>query len=241
MALTWSEKFDSLSVISVPGIVTEADWILEARDPSRVSLVDGGGVRLHTEPGDNHIAWSGDMERCDLYRCHRGTADPEVYRNGTSQWWAHELILPEDFQLPHGESTNVFDFHNTGDSLSASMAINFGNFNQPDWTWGNLQLQRVWGTNPMKPTILSHVLGNPKRNIPYRFLYQVRWSDKSDGYFRAWLNGELVVTDGGPTLFPGQGVYLKLACYRYPTNPNAACSVIHRSVRLGTSRNSVEN
>lgn len=237
----FTERFTSLDTLTLPGVVNPAaNWILEARDLTRATLVPGGGIKLTALPGDTEIAHSGAMVRCDLYQCHPGTADPVVYGNATSLWLAHEFLLTDDYVLPNGESTNVFDLHNTGQSLSASMSIGFGNWNQPEWTWGRLQLQRLWGTNPMKPFSLSHILGPPKRNELYRFLYQMRLSDKSDGYFRAWLNDELVVMDGGPTLFPKQGVFVKLANYRSQTTPAAPSSVVHKGIRIGATRASVE-
>lgn len=238
MALTWQSDFSTPATLA-------RDFVIQAKDPSRATLVDcdrtgGKALRLHTEPGDTDIAGSGTMERCDAYRCVPSTADPFVHNKGSSFWFAHSILLPDDYQLPKGEATNLADFHNSIPGPGqANMSIGFGNWNQPEATWGRLQLQRAVG-DPLKPTIYVVDLGVPVRNAWYDCLYHVRWSEKADGYFDAWVNGRLVMEHAGPTLYAGQGVYFKAANYRYPTTPNAACSVIHDRVRLGTMRASVE-
>lgn len=222
------------------------EFAVQARDPSRVTLVDNGAggkaVRLTTLPGDDHIVNSGAMERCDLYQIIPGTLGPVVFGNGTTQWWRHRFMIPDDYPLPNGESAVLFDFHNTGDSAAASMHVDFGNWNQPEWAWGLLQIQRFFGNDPMRPDTLAHVIGRPVRNAWYDCLYNVRWSDKTDGYFRAWVNGKLICMDGGRTLFPGQGVYLKLANYHLPVRGSETlpASVIHDHVIMGATRASVQ-
>lgn len=242
--LTWKEDFSSLDVIGVPGVISAATWMRESKDASRVTLIPcarsgGTSLRLHTEPTDTDIEWSGTMARCDIYRCHKGTADPEVYGNGSSFWFAHSIMLPDDFQAPSGTSYVLADFHNTGKSASASFHVNHVNtWNGNTENLGLLQLQRFIGSDPMNPSSHAVLLGPPQKNVWYDFLYHVRWSEKGDGYFDAWMNGRLVMQHEGPTLFPGQGVFWK--CANYWTPNGKASSVIHDRIRLGTTRASVE-
>src|SRR6266581_3912192 len=86
--------------------------------PGRASIVpigrDGStSVRLHTEPGDNNVAGSGDMERDDLYLSVPGTADPLVFNQGEEHWWAHSILFPNDFAIPTWQMYVVSDFPHT--------------------------------------------------------------------------------------------------------------------------------
>jgi hypothetical protein len=93
------------------------------------------------------------------------------------------------------------------------------------------------------------VVGPIEKNKWYDFVYHVRWSSGADGFFDAWVNGRKVLTHRGPTLYVGQGVYLKLANYHNPVcDPFPACigthrasSVIHDRVIRGTTALSVSS
>jgi hypothetical protein len=84
-------------------------------------------------------------------------------------------------------------------------------------------------------------IGVPARNTWYDFVYHVRWSSGSDGFFDAWVNGVRKLSHRGPTLYAGQGAYFKLANYHTPLcDPYPACvgsgppsSVIYDRVVLG--------
>ncbi len=86
-------------------------------------------------------------------------------------------------------------------------------------------------------------IGQLNKNVWYDFVYHVRWSSKPDGFFDAWVNGNRVLSHRGPTLYAGQGVYLKLANYHNPIcDPYPACigkhkasSVIHDRIIRGTT------
>lgn len=61
-------------------------------------------------------------------------------------------------------------------------------------------------------------IGKIVRNAWYDFVYHVKWSSGSDGFFNAWVNGVQVLAHTGPTLYEGTdgttlGCYLKLANY----------------------------
>src|SRR5262249_14974742 len=96
----------------------------QSKVPGRASLThisrDGGtALRLHTAPGGTGVVHSGTMERDDVYLAKPGTADPEVYGEGTQQWWAHSILFPDDFTVPTSyQGYNVLDFHNTGPGQS---------------------------------------------------------------------------------------------------------------------------
>ena len=93
------------------------------------------------------------------------------------------------------------------------------------------------------PTVIMEDAGNQYsyganigplvKNVWYDFVYHVKWSSGSDGYFQAWVNGVLKLDHHGPTLYSGYGVYLKLANY-HPAFGQSS-SVIHDRVIRGTT------
>lgn len=223
------------------------DFVVQAKDPTRASLVPcertgGQALRLHTEPGDDHIVGSGDMRRCDKYQCIRGTENPVLYLDGTSKFYAHSVWFPPDFQEPAGNVYNVFDFHGYPDTLgpAANFHLCFSHWNSDPTglRLGQLQFLRFWG-DPSNPKWSTVILGKIVRERWYDFVYYVRWSSHDDGFFRAWLDGKLVMAHTGPTLYVGGSVYMKLANYHSPLPDTPASSVIHDRVRVGTTWASV--
>ena len=226
-------------------------FIEQARVSGRATLTslsrDGGtALRLHTEPGDYNVVGSGMMERDDVYLATPGTADAEIYGEGVEQWWAHSILFPDDFVMPTQQSYVVFDFHNTGSGAGqANFHVAFepsDDITTPISQPGQLKFiaHNDWGR-------YGAVIGQVQKNYWYDFVYHVRWSSGSDGLFYAWVNGKLVLQHQGPTLYSGQGVYLKLANYHQPVcTPYPACagsdqpsSVIHDRVIRGTTAQSV--
>lgn len=209
--------------------------------PGRATIVGVGrdgatGVRLHTEPGDNNVAGSGDAERNDLALSQEMTDGYE----GREQWWAHSILFPDDYVDPPMSTGSdwhwgaVFGFHNTASGPGQ------GNF--------TLLAMPATAITPDRPTGLSFLgygganngdggftapIGPVVRNTWYDFVYHVRWSPGPDGFFSAWVNGVKLLTHRGPTLYAGQGVYLKPA--NYHSAFGQASSVIHDRVIRGSS------
>jgi hypothetical protein len=126
---------------------------------------------------------------------------------------------------------------------SSNFHINFAP--QADTTQpGNLVFRGYGGAENMaNPYGAVAVAGPVAKNVWYDFVYHVRWSSEPDGFFDAWVNGVQKLHHVGPTLYSGQGVYLKLANYHTPVcEPYPACigshspsSVIHDRVVRGTT------
>lgn len=237
----------------------EGGFISQCKDPSRITLVpiarDGNtAVQLTTLPGDNGIAGSGEMERCDLILSQELTDGYE----GHEAWWAHSVYAPQAAQLPTWQSYVLFDFHNTlsGPGQANFMLNHRRQINpvtgQEDVTKpGILQFSGYGGeVNGAGYYAADALLGPMQKNVWYDFLYHVRWSSGPDGFFDAYVNGVQKLWRRGPTLYAGQGVYLKLANYHNPVcDPYPACiggkdhfasSIIHDRVRRGATRESVE-
>lgn len=205
----------------------------QAKVPGRATMVRVAGVsavRLHTEPGDNNVNGSGDYERNDL-TLDQSTSDGY---EGHEHWWAHSVWFPDDYvdppiSLATWNGGVVADFHNTA---SGAGQANFQieamptEATSPDRPTG-LNFQIAYGIQS-SPTTQLFPIGPVVRNVWYNFVYHVKWSSGTDGYLDAWVNGVQMMTYRGPTLYAGQGVYLKLA--NYHSAFRQASSVIHARV-----------
>jgi hypothetical protein len=202
----------------------------QAKVRGRASLVRGGrtggyAVRLHTAPGDNNVYGSGRAERTDLSLSEEATDCSQ----GREAWWAHSILFPDDYVAPlSGGWGVVFDFHHTGRTGQANFHVDA----MPE----GLRL-RGYGGPVIDGGHYEAVLGPVRRGAWYDFVYHVRWSSGPDGWFRAWVNGAKALDHRGPTLYSGQGCYLKLA--NYHSAFGRASSVIHDRVIRGATPEAV--
>lgn len=222
---------------------TNYGFFEQSKVPGRATMVNVFGrpsVRLHTEPGDTDVAGSGLNDRNDLTLSQQTSDGYE----GKEHWWAHSILFPDDYINPPAPAPGgwnwgvVFDFHNT--TLGAWQA-NFQIDTLPD-NYGGLRLRGYGGINSGDGEFTAPI-GIYRKNVWYDFVYHVKWSSGTDGFFDAWLRigtetiGRRLLQHKGPTLYQGQGVYLKLANYHTPHGK--ASSVIHSRVLRGTTAGSV--
>jgi hypothetical protein len=211
----------------------------QAKVAGRATLVTVGGVtavRLHTEPGDNNVAGSGSNERNDLTT---SQATSDGYE-GKEHWWAHSILFPDDYVDPPESSSSswnfgiVADFHNTTNGAGqANFQVNAmpATAIASDRPTG-LSFKIAYG-DQTSPTEAIYPIGPVVRNQWYNFVYHVKWTSGTDGFFDAWVNGVQMMAYRGPTLYAGQGVYFKLANYHTPHGQPS--SVIHaRVIRSAT-------
>ena len=198
------------------------------------------GLRLHTEPGDNNVAGSGDMERDDVWLSQQATDGYE----GREQWWAHSILFPSDFAVPTWQNYVLLDFHNTtAGAWQANFHVLFQR--QTDTTKPGLLTFLGYGGVNSADGRYSATIGEIQKNVWYDFVYHVKWSSGPDGLFEAWVNGKKMLSHTGPNMYAGQGVYLKLANYHvpvcdpYPGCTGPASSVIHDRVIRGTTPQAV--
>jgi hypothetical protein len=205
---------------------TECGFSLQARSSSRATLVAPGrdgarAVRLRTESGDSNLFGSGSSERADL-SLSQGNTDCS---QGKEAWWAHSVMFPNDYVPAANGFGVVMDFHHTGSSGQA-------NFHLDSSRWdGQLHFRGYGGSQDQNH--YETVIGPVAKNQWYDFVYHVRWSSGSDGFMRAWVNGVKKLDRRGPTLYAGQGCYLKLANYHSPFGQGT--SIIHDRVIRGTT------
>lgn len=217
----------------------------QSKRAGRVSLLQVAGmpgVRLQTRPGDSNVQGSGDAERTDLALSQRASD----CHQGREHWWAHSILFPDDYVAPP-ESTEttwnwgvVADFHNSAPGASQAnfqvMAMPATAIS-PDRPTG-LSFQIAWG-NQARPSTYSAPIGAVVKNEWYDFVYHVRWSSQGDGFFDAWVNGKKRMAYRGPTLYPNQGCYFKLA--NYHSAFGTPTSVIHARVIRGLTARAVSS
>jgi hypothetical protein len=214
----------------------------QAKAPDRISLVEVAGVsgvRLRTLPGDQGIAGSGNAERADLVLSPEATGCFQ----GQEQWWAHSLLFPSDYTLPVATPAIswpwgvVFDFHHTGSTGQANFQIEVSG-DPPQLSFAISAGAMVSNGAPGSPT-RRWPIGAVVKNRWYEFVYHIKWSAAGDGRFDAWVNGKQLLDYRGPTLYAGQGCYLKLANYHTPVG--GPVSVVHARLRRGPSRDALDS
>lgn len=232
---------------------TDGGWVVQQKALGRATLVAGRdgrkALRLHTEPGDIDVASSGVMERNDAYLAKPGTEEPLVFGEGEEQWWACTTEFPDDYVAPVANSKYsftfgiVFDFHNSAPGpWQANLQIEVVTLSQNpgdpmrDPFPPVLRFRGYGGVNSGDGEF-KETIGPVVKNTPYNFVLHAKWSSGPDGFLDGWVNGKKKLSHQGPTLYRGQGVYLKLANYRTPDGK--ASSVIHDRVILGKTWQSV--
>lgn len=208
----------------------------QAGTPQRISTVDVAGVhavRLETQPGDSGIAGSGSAERADLALSPQATGCSQ----GAEQWWRHTLLFPADYTAPVATRADpwpwgvVFDFHQTGAEGQANFELEVAG--QPPALRMAISAGAVISNGaPGSPT-RRWTVGPIAKSHWYEFVYHVRWSAGTDGFFSAWVDKRRVVDYHGPTLYAGQDCYLKLANYHTPVGRPVA--VVHAQLTRGAT------
>jgi Polysaccharide lyase len=209
---------------------TECGFKVQEKVPGRASIVgfgrDGGrALRLHTRPGDDNVHGSGHMRRTDVYLAHSGGA-PIVYHEGEEQVWELSIMFPDDFTFPRWHVYALANFHHEGRTGANIFEFGFRKDPTGDLKPGILAFRGAAGNTSASPAVRyqSAAVSSPQRNVWYDLVFHVKWSSGADGFFHAWVNGEKRLAHDGPTLFVGEGVYLKLANYHVPVcDPYPAC------------------
>ena len=192
-------------------------------------------VRLRTLPGDSNVAGSGSAERNDLTLSQSVTG----CKQGATQWWAHSVRFPDDYIVPPKSATwhwgVVFNFHHTGPTGQANLQLVSLPTGLEFWVAGGSKVVN----GPSDPGHHAAKIGPIVKNTWYDLVYNVKWSSGTDGYVKGWVNGALKLNYKGPTLYSGQGCYLKLANYHSPLG--SPVSVIHDRIMRGASASAVSN
>lgn len=187
-----------------------SQWMpAQAKEAGRItiqsSIVRQGrhAARVEVRPGDSNVAGSGSGERAHLWIGSSTTAASE----GQEQYWAWSTYFPEDFDAPPGGWNSFVSFHHTG--ATGQVNLQFAVLNR-----STLSL-RVLGGDSRRPVRKDFVLASLQRGRWYDFVLHIRWSSTNAGFVEVWVNGLRVVKKRAtPTLYHGQGAYLKQGYYR---------------------------
>src|SRR6267154_2313512 len=218
---------------------TDCGFYLQAAASSRAAITNPGrdgstAAELTTQPGDSNLFGSGTAERADV---DLGTS-ASYCNQGQDEWWAHSLMFPSSYIVPpSGAVWNwgvVFDFHHTGPTGQPNFQIASLPTGLEFWVSGGPTVVN----GPTDPGFYSVAIGPVTKNVWYDFMYHVKWSSASDGFFQAWINGQQVMNYSGATLYVGQSCYLKLANYHTPLG--VPISVIHSRVVMGATQADVQ-
>ena len=218
---------------------TDCGFNLQAFASSRATIVSPGrdgttAAELTTQPGDSNLYGSGTAERADV-----DLGISTSYCNqGQDEWWAHSVMFPQSYVIPPAGSVwnwgVVFDFHHTGPTGQPNFQIASLPTGLEFWVSGGPTVVN----RPTDPGFHRAAIGPVTKNVWYDFMYHVKWSSGSDGFFKAWLNGQQLMNYSGATLYVGESCYLKLANYHTPLG--VPIPVIHSRVVRGATQADVQ-
>jgi hypothetical protein len=201
-AISWRGDYES-------GNFSQWNLGVQQKADGRASIVSSPGrqgryaARYEVDPGDNNVAGSGSGERTEALTSQASTDGYEGHEN----WYAWSTMFAPGF-VSDSTTWNAFtQFHQTG---STGQAVSFD-------VVQNTIIFLSWGGDFTNPTLCRATLDSNKQNgIWYDFVFHVKWSSNpSVGFFEIFENGKLVVPRTYcPTLYSGQGVYMKQGYYR---------------------------
>src|SRR5947207_21274 len=218
---------------------TDCGFNLQAFASNRATVVSPGrdgstAAELTTQPGDSNLFGSGTAERADVDL----GISAAFCNQGQDEWWAHSLMFPQNYVIPPAGSVwnwgVVFDFHHTGPTGQPNFQIASLPTGLEFWVSGGPTVVN----GPTDPGFHRAAIGPVTKNVWYDFMYHVKWSSGSDGFFKAWLNGQQVMNYSGATLYVGESCYLKLANYHTPLG--VPIPVIHSRVVRGATQADVQ-
>ena len=133
-------------------------------------------------------------------------------RAGDESWWAWSTYFGQDFRPTEGTFWNIFtDWHNTAPTGQANVHFEVNTVTSP-WT---IQMRTFGGQQDQNQQIF--VLSDFRRDAWVDFVFHVRWAPDNTGFVEAWVDGQHVLPlTNTPTIYQGQGVYLKQGLYRAP-------------------------
>jgi hypothetical protein len=165
----------------------------------------GVAARFTVRPGDMPVGTSG--ERSELLK-----ATDE--HDGVESFWTWAVDFPRSFVSNPNASWNVFTQWHQGSNVGVQ-PVSF----EIENARGKEYLRfRAWGGNPASPTRRAWRLGVLKRDHWYDIAFHVVWAPDNRGLVEVWVDGARVVKPTHtPTLYQGDGVYLKQGFYRAPS------------------------
>lgn len=197
-AIRWRGDFETGNLSQWSGVHCLADRVRVVTSPVRQGTY---AARFEVQEGDDPIGSGG--ERCELKK---STGEGE----GVESWWAWSTYFPDDFNPNPSTSWNIYtQWHGTDATGQPNVA-----FDASPASDSLAFVLKVRGGSATTPTVNRFSLGPVGRNHWYDFVFHVYWSS-SGGFIELWLDGaNIIERTQMPTLYAGQGVYLKQGFYR---------------------------
>ena len=187
-------------------------------------------IRFEVRRGDCGVSPGGYNDCKNRSERHELKAE-ENYLKGVT-WHTFSLLLPKDFIIDGFDWNAMGQFHSDGDGKPAF------NWNvEPD----GYEVQRRTGCNlpkNKKKKCSTRNAENHYQTLIYRkdllgkwydHIFEVKWSNKQDGYLKHWINGKLIYHYQGSNLTPGENEGFQFGIYRgvTPSSPKKATHVAY--------------
>lgn len=156
--------------------------------------------RFEVRPGDcaSDSGWSdckNDRERSELSQ-QKPRENP-----GSSHWYGWSIYFPKDYITVAPTKVALGQFHQTGAHPVWMFQETSGGYFLDDQVTGYTRRYH------------ELILDNDLRGKWHQVEVHVMWTNKGDGFFKVWVNGEEKVNYAGPTMAKND-VYFKYGLYR---------------------------
>ena len=156
--------------------------------------------RFEVQPGDcgATTGWSdcaNDRERSELSQ--NGNRNPV----GSTYWYGWSIFFPENYKNVYPTKVALGQFHQEKSHVVWMFQNSSGGYHLDD---------QVDGFTWMYYKLIDE---NDLREIWHRIEVHVKWSNKGDGFFKVWVNGEQKVYYSGKTMTATK-TYFKYGIYR---------------------------
>lgn len=158
-------------------------------------------IRFEVRAGD--CSWSSGWNDCENDRERHEMMSTDRWSGG-EEWYHWSIYLPADFPIIYPVKTALGQFHQHSDHVVWMFQNGQGGYQVDNQTTGK--------TTKLTPILLDMDMRGKWSDI----LIHARWTDKADGFFRVYVNGETKPRHSwsGPTRKPGRKVYFKFGVYR---------------------------
>ena len=195
---------------------TTSGWSLKKSLPAKfkdygyrvVSKADGHPVRageqsIRFEVRAGDCSWSSGWNDCENDRERHELLSTDAWSGG-EEWYHWSIYLPADWPIIYPVKTALGQFHQKGDHPVWMFQNGRGGYQVDNQTTGE--------TTKLTPILLDMDMRGRWSDI----LIHARWTDKEDGFFRVYVNGETKPRHSwsGPTRKPNRKVYFKFGVYR---------------------------
>jgi hypothetical protein len=206
---------------------TLKQWTYIQAMPGRITIVNSPrrqgrfAARFVVRHGDRPVSGTGERtEVLGVTHEHRGT----------NSWWAWSTYFPSSFNPVHGTWNDFMQWHQTHDRCPPPLVFYVNTERSPARLMMKSRGGRLNGTTCKASSSRRFTIARFNESHWYDFKLHIRWSPyRAYGHLHLWVNGRSVVRAARPTLYRGQGVYVKQGFYRAPSSRTSV--VFHDGLR----------